>query len=142
MDTPHRTPQHPSYRKHRRQLAWQIIVPVIIAALLLVGATYFIVTATFQHNGDAARWAEISTMWLTIPFMIGALVVLAIVIAMAYLLGKVAGFIPPYTFQAQLFAARMAEGAHRVEQVGHKPLLIFPAIGRLIRAGFRKIRSR
>src|SRR5512140_1430038 len=113
MNVTQRRPQHPSYLKHRRQTAWQILVPMIVAGLVLVAAIYLLVAGTFQGNGDVDRWAAISTIWLTIPVMIGALVMLAVVIGMAYLIGRLAGFIPPYTLQAQLFTAKMTAAARR-----------------------------
>ena len=141
MAATHRTPQHPSYRRHRRQVAWQILVPIILAGLLLIVAAYLVWVGTFQGNGDVATWAAISTIWLTLPVMFGALVLLVLFGGLAYLLGRAAGFIPPYTLQAQLFTSRMVAAAHRVEQVGHRPTLIFGEIGRLIRSAVRKVRG-
>ncbi len=141
MNATHRRPQHPSYRKHRRQTAWQILLPVILAAILLVAAAVLVSLGTFRGNGDVARWAAISTIWLTIPVMLGALVMLAVFIALAYLLGRAVGLIPPYTLQAQLFTSKMVAAARRVDQFGHQPTRIIPEIGKLIRKAFRKIRG-
>ncbi len=135
-------PRHPSYLAHRRQVAWQVIVPVVLAFLLLIAAAVLVSLATFRGGGDSARWAEISTMWLTIPVMIAALVMLAVTIAVAYLLGRLAGLIPRYTYPVQKFAGEMQAGAKKVEKIGHKPALIFPELGRLIRIAFNRIRSR
>ncbi len=141
MNAPHRRPQHPSYRKHRRQVAWQILLPVLLAGVLLVVAAILVSLGTFRANGDVGRWAAISTMWLSLPVMIGALVMLVLFVGLAYLLARAAGFIPPYTLQAQLFTAKMAAAARRADQFGHRPALIIPEIGRLIKKGFRKIRG-
>lgn len=142
MNATQRRPQHPSYRRHRRQVAWQILVPMILAGLLLISAAVLVWAGAFPGNGDVARWAAISTIWLTLPVMLGALVLLALFIGLAYLLGRAAGFIPPYTLKAQLFTTRMVAAAHRVEQVGRRPVSIFGQIGRLIRNGLRKVRGR
>ena len=121
-------------------MAWQILLPMILAGLLFVAAAYLVIAGTFRGNGDVARWAAISTIWLTLPVMLGALVVLALFIGLAYLLARVAGFIPPYTLQAQLFTAKMVAAAHRAEQIGHRPTLIVGEIGTLLKNAFRKIR--
>src|SRR5512140_194589 len=102
MDSKPRRPQHASYRRHRSQVAWQIILPIIVAGLLLIVATYFIAVATFRGNGDVGRWAAISTIWLTIPVIIGSLVWLALFIGLTWVIGKAAGFLPPYTQKAQV----------------------------------------
>src|SRR5512141_1281640 len=124
-----RTRQHASYRRHQRQRAWQIIVPIVFACLLLVGVTYLISLATFRDNADVARWAEISTMWLSIPVAVMGFIMLVVVAALAYLIGRLAGFIPPYTLKAQLFAYKVEAGAHRAGEIGHNPRRIIPELG-------------
>ena len=141
MNATHRRPQHPSYRRHRRQVAWQIVLPIVLAGVLLIVAAYLISAATFQGSGDVARWAAISTIWLTLPVMFAALVLLALLIGLAYLLGRAADFIPPYSLQAQIFTSKMVAAAHRAEQIGYRPTLIFGEIGKLIKNALRKIRG-
>ncbi len=141
MDSPHRRPQHPSYRRHRSQVAWQILLPVILGGVLLVAAAVLVWLRTFKGNGDVGRWAAISTIWLTLPVMLGGLVILVVLVALAWLLGRAAGLIPPYSLQAQLFTSKMAAAARRVDQYGHRPTLIIPEIGKLIKNVFRKIRG-
>lgn len=94
-------PVHESYLKHRKQLGWQIILPVVLSALLLVGLIVLIGFATFRDNGDVARWAAISTMWIAIPVMIGLLIVLALLGGIVYLLYKLLHITPTYTGIAQ-----------------------------------------
>jgi len=94
-------PVHESYLKHRKQLVWQIIFPVVLSALLLVGLTVLINIATFRDDGDVARWAEISTMWIAIPVMLGMLIVLALLGGIVYLLKKLLHITPTYTGIAQ-----------------------------------------
>ncbi len=122
-------------------MAWQILLPVILAGVLLLAAAILVSLGTFGAGGDVERWAAISTMWLSLPVMIGGLVILALFIGLAYLLARAAGFIPPYSLQAQLFTAKMAAAARRLDQVGHRPTLIIPEIGKLLKKGFRKIRG-
>lgn len=126
---------------HRRQVAWQVILPVVLAILVLIGLIYLVAWGTFGAGGDVGRWAAISTMWLTLPVMIGALIALAAMIAVTYLLGRLAALIPRYTYTAQRYAEQMEAGAKKVERIGHRPLLIFPELGRLIKAGFDRIRQ-
>ena len=138
MNSTPRHPQHPSYRLHRRQVAWQIVLPIVLAGLMMIGLAILIGLSTFRGNGDVSRWAAISTIWLVLPVMIGGLLVLVALIGFAYLLGRLAGLIPPYTRQAQLFAFRVEAGAKRVEYVGHRPSLIFREIGGLIKTALQK----
>ena len=72
-------PVHESYLKHRKQILWQIILPVALTSLLIVALIVLINIATFNQGGDVARWAAISTIWIVIPIMIGMLIFLRVV---------------------------------------------------------------
>jgi predicted PurR-regulated permease PerM len=135
------TPQralHPSYQLHRRQVAWQIILPIVLAGLLMIGFAILVGLSTFRGNGDVSRWAAISTIWLVLPVMLAGLLVLVALIGLAYLLGRLAGLIPPYSRQAQVFAYRVEAGAKRVQYMGHRPSLIFGEIGTLLKTALKK----
>jgi hypothetical protein len=123
-------------------VAWQIILPVVLAGLLLIAAAYFIVVGTFRDNGDVSRWAAISTIWLTIPVMIEGLVWLAIFIGLAWGIGKALGFIPPYSFKAQQIVteaeARVKEGVTYV----YRPRQIVARARSMIRSRVMRIRHR
>jgi hypothetical protein len=138
MKSTPRPPQHSSYRIHRSQVAWQIILPIVLAGLVVIGVVILVGLSTFKGNGDVGRWAAISTIWLVLPVMIAGLLVLVALVGVAYLLGRLAGLVPPYTRQAQLFAFRVEAGAKRVDYVGHRPSLIFGEIGSLIKTALKK----
>ena len=133
-------PRHPSYIKHRSQVLWQILLPMVLAFLFFAGAIFLLVRGTFSAGGDVGRWAAISTMWLTLPVMLAALITLVLLIAVTWLIGRLIGLIPPYTYIVQKYASEMEAGAKKVEYMGHRPMTIFPELGRLIRLGFNKIR--
>lgn len=90
-----------SYLQHRKQVTRQIILPVIIASLLMIGLIVLICLATFNQGGDVGRWAAISTMWILIPVIIAGILVLAILIGSIYLLARGLGALPYYTGIAQ-----------------------------------------
>ncbi len=141
MDPKPAKPQHPSYLKHRSQVAWQIIVPVILAALVIVAAVVLLSIGTFRGNGDVDRWAAISTIWLVIPVMLGGILVLAILIAVAWGLGYLAGFIPPYSHKAQVFVSQVKAGVQRGAEYSRRPRLLIPEIGHLLGKGLRRLRG-
>jgi hypothetical protein len=141
MDPKKSKPTHPSYRLHRSQMAWQVIVPVVLAGLILIAVTVLVAVATFRDNGDVDRWAAISTIWLVLPVMFGALIMLVVLAALAYVIGLAAGFIPPYTYKAQVFMSQVEAGAKRGAEYAHSPRTLVPEIGHLIRTGFRRLRG-
>ena len=79
----------------------QIILPVVLSALVLIGMIVLISFATFKSGGDVGRWAAISTIWIIIPALIAGLIVLAILIGLIYLMARALGALPHYTGIAQ-----------------------------------------
>ncbi len=142
MDSKQRRPQHASYRLHRRQVAWQIILPVVLAGLCLIAVAVLLSMAVAGGNAQVARWADVSTMWLSLPVMVGALVMLAILIGLAWAIGKGAAFIPPYSYKAQVFVSEVEKRVKQGAAYAYRPAGLVSQIGHLIRNRIRKLRQR
>jgi hypothetical protein len=131
-------PEHPSYKRHRKQTINQIILPVILSALLVIALIVLINLATFRADGDVGRWAAISTIWIIIPVMLMGLIVLAILIGLIYLMARGSQIIPIYTGLAQDYVAKarwyITRGAHMLV----KPFLVIEGWSASIQEFFRK----
>jgi hypothetical protein len=129
-------PVHESYQRHRRQLATQIILPMALAALLFVALVVLINLATFGGNGDVARWAAVSTIWIAIPIMIASLIFLAVLIGLIYLLARLLGIAPIYTNKAQNFVQKLGIRIQLAADASVKPVMFWDSIGASIRRLF------
>jgi hypothetical protein len=114
---------HDSYRKHRRHLISQIILPVALAAILFIALIVLINVATFRDNGDVDRWAAISTMWIVMPIFVIGLIFLGILIGVIYLLGRLLAITPIYTGKAQDFIHKIAIRIRLVADAAVKPIM-------------------
>lgn len=132
-------PEHYSYQLHRKQRFTQIILPVVLSAVLFIGMIILVCLATFKLNGDVARWAEISTIWISIPIIVTGLIFLAILIGLIYLLVRVLVVLPYYTSMAQdyIYIARgyIIRGADMVV----KPVIDLEGFIEKIKAFFGRI---
>lgn len=95
------SPEHYSYQRHRKQRTTQIILPVILSAVALVGIVVLVSVATFNQGSDVGRWAAISTIWIIIPMLLGGLITLAILIGLIVLMARALDALPHYTSIAQ-----------------------------------------
>ena len=129
-------PVHQSYLKHRRQLVWQIILPIALTSVLIVALIVLINVATFRQNGDVARWAAVSTIWIVIPIMVGLLVLLALLVGLVYLMNRLLDITPTYTGMAQDLVHRVATYIKRGADAAVKPIFILDGIGASIKAFF------
>jgi hypothetical protein len=133
-------PVHESYLRHRKQIVWQIIMPVVLTSLLIVALIVLVNIATFSQGGDVARWAAISTMWIVIPIMIGMLIFLAILVGLVYLMQKLLSVTPTYTGLAQDYVYKAELYLKRMSEALVKPVLQLNGILASILAFFEKIK--
>lgn len=131
-------PVHESYQKHRKELAWKIIFPVVLSVVLCVGLIVLISVATFGWGGDVQRWADISTMWIAVPFMLEMLVVLAVIVGLIYVLAKLLNITPKYTPIAQDFFYKIKSYARGFADAVAKPVISLNSIGASIGRLFGK----
>ena len=132
-------PRHYSYQVHRRQVVRQIVLPVILAALLMIGMIVLISFATFSEGGDVSRWAAISTMWIVIPIMAAGIIFLAILIGLIYLLALALGNLPQYTAIAQDYVFKARGYITRAADMLVQPILMLNSWLENIRAFFGRI---
>ena len=132
-------PVHESYLKHRRQLTWQILMPVLLMCILLIALIVIINIATFRDNGDVARWAAISTIWIVIPIMVGMLIFLVLLGGLIYLLSKLLGITPRYTGLAQDYIHKAAGAIKRGLDAIVRQFIEIQGVLASIREFFKKI---
>jgi hypothetical protein len=124
----HRIQDHPSYQLHRRQMWTQILLPILLATLIFVGVIVITSMATFRDHGGVARWAAISTIWLVMPVMLAGLIFLIVLLALIYLLARLIGLIPPYSYQAQRIVYRIEGNIKRGTEMILRPALFVDTI--------------
>ncbi len=100
--TPLPPPTHASYLKHRKDVIWKIIFPLVAATLLVIVISVLIGIRAFSGGqNDVGLWAAISTIWIVIPLMVMALVIAGLLFGLVYGLARLLGVTPHYTGLAQ-----------------------------------------
>jgi hypothetical protein len=135
-----RVTDHESYRRHRKQMWAQVILPVLAGALILVVAPLGLWLTLGNGGGDVGRWAAISTIWLLFPPLIGGLIVLLVVITLIFVGSRIYGGIPRFTSKAQLIAGRVAAGARRSAALIRSPVLAVRAVASAARNRLTQLR--
>lgn len=129
-------PAHESYKRHRKQLAWQIILPVLLSTVLCIALIVLIWFATFRGGGDVGRWAAVSTIWIVVPIMIGLVIVLALLVGLVYLMARLLNIAPNYTALAQEYVHKAAGYVKRGADAAVRPVFFVDGLGASIRAFF------
>lgn len=132
-------PEHYSYLVHRKQRNTQVILPVVLSALLMIGMIVLISFATFKSSGDVGRWAAISTIWIIIPLLITGLIVLALLIGGIYLMARALSGLPYYTGIAQDYVHKARGYITRGADMAAKPILAINDLVENLKAFFGRI---
>jgi hypothetical protein len=118
----------------------QIILPIVLSVVLCIAMIVLINMATFRDNGDVARWAAVSTIWVVIPIMIGMLIFLTILVGLIYLLAKLMNVTPTYTGLAQDYVHKAAIYIQRGADALVKPVIQLNGILASIIAFFERMK--
>ena len=131
-------PVHETYLKHRRELRWKILAPVIAASVLWVLCSGRVYVATFGYGGDVTLWAEISEIYLAIPTIIFLVILFALVGGLVFLMARLLSVLPRYTFMAQDLSYKMKAFVRRGADKAVKPVIFLDSLGASINRIFGK----
>jgi hypothetical protein len=116
-------PNPVTYSAHRRDVLWQITVPIIIGTAVLLLAVIGVILAGSSGTGDISRWADISMIWLLTPNIILAVFVLVILCAFVYVFIYLLRVLPSYTRMAQDFFFRVQTQVRIYSDKAVEPIL-------------------
>jgi hypothetical protein len=124
-----------SVLKHRQQFIWQILVPFLVMAALIVAGAILAVTGGPKQTGV---WADVSIIWMLFPMLGFALLVAVVLGSLIYGMAKLTQITPHYTGHAQQFAAAVSAGTLKVADGAARPILWFHQAGAIIKSLFHK----
>jgi hypothetical protein len=126
--------ESPSLRNHRRQRFWQILFPFLLVTVLVIAAGVFAVAG---GASQARAWADVSLIWLVVPILVFALLFLALLVGMIYLVARLTHAIPPISTKAQFYGRRISGGVRSVADKAVQPVVWLEQFGATLAALFR-----
>jgi len=132
-------PEHYSYQLHRKQCVTQIVLPMVVSALVLVGMIALVIFSTFKSDGDVSRWAAISTIWIVIPILFAGLVLIAILVGLVYLMARALDALPHYTGMAQDYVSIARSYIIRGADMAVKPVISLHGFIENVKGFFERI---
>jgi hypothetical protein len=124
----------PTIRAHKRQFAWQVLVPFLAMAILIIAGAVLVVSGGESRTGV---WADVSAIWLLIPALLFAFVILAILVTTIYGMIKLLQVLPHYTGKAQDMFALLSTSTRKVADGATRPFVWFRQVGAAIRSIFK-----
>lgn len=120
VSQPIRNPK--THAEHRREVFWQITFPLLIGILLILAAVGVIVYLTVQPVTDVGRWADVSLIWLILPSLFLAFLMLAILIGFIVLVSYLLRLIPPYALIVQLYVEQFKGKLSQIFNLSVEPI--------------------
>lgn len=95
----------PSYQQHKRQTFWQVLLPVLLSALVVLAGLAFLILTAAQGDsaGQLSGWADTSLIWLLLPVMGAGLMAILLLGGLIYLLARLLKILPTYTALVQRY---------------------------------------
>jgi len=141
MDTQNQSPhleRNPkTHAEHRRETFWQITFPLMIGILLLLAAVAVIILSATQPVTDVGRWADVSLMWLILPSLFFALILLVLLIGFVYLISFLLRLIPRYALIVQLYFEAGKKKVSQLSNLSIEPILRMRSIWAAVRYAAR-----
>jgi hypothetical protein len=125
----------PTIRLHKRQVAWQILIPFLLAALMLLAAGVWLV---WGETARARVWADVSIMWLIAPMLLLTLAALALLIALIVGMVKLLQAMPRFTSRAQQISGQVAAGARKAADRAVEPFIWIEQAGAAVKSIFKR----
>lgn len=131
-------PSNPcSRRAHRREVWWQIVMPLLIGVLLGAAAIFGLGTG---RVGNVQNAAQLAAILLTIPLMVIGVLFFVLAVFLIFALGRVMHWIPAQTFKIQQLADKVSQGTIRSANLLAGPLLFVESWASAIGTIFRRRR--
>jgi hypothetical protein len=116
--------QHPITRAtvhaHKNQFIWQILVPFLIMAVMIITGAVLIVSGEQLRYGV---WSDISVIWLLTPVLFFALAILIILVTAIYGMIKLLQVLPFYTGKAQDIFDILSAGMRKITNGVSSPIM-------------------
>lgn len=130
-------PRNPlTQQKHRREVLWQITIPVVTGTVLML---VFCVLAATLSSPNASVWADISLIWMIPPAWFFVFLMMVINAGSAYLVIKLIAEAPPFFFKMQNFLRRLQLKVGTVSNKAVEPFLRVQGWGASARAAKREV---
>ena len=109
-----------TYREHRRQIMWQIYLPIGVVVFLVVLAAILVI---FYPELDVSMWADIALIMLVSLVMIAAIIFLALNIFAIIGTRRGLQILPYYLFVGQSYTFRIRNRVRQYSDMAVKPII-------------------
>ena len=112
-----------THAEHRKEVFWQITLPLLIGILVVVAATIGVIFAATQPESELRRWADVSVIWLILPTLLFTLIGMVILAGLVYAVSAVLKILPRYSVIALLYFETAKEKVSKISNQMVEPII-------------------
>jgi sterol desaturase/sphingolipid hydroxylase (fatty acid hydroxylase superfamily) len=112
-----------THAEHRREVFWQISLPLLIGVLLILAIVIGVIFSATQPITEVSRWANISMIWMIMPALFFALLFMIILAGLVYAISVLFHHVPRYAAIVQLYLERGKEKVNQFSNQIVEPIL-------------------
>ena len=139
QDNPHRIRNPFTKQRHRKEVFWQISVPIVIGGMILLVISFL---STRLVADETSRWADISSIWIIAPVIVLGFLSLVTLIAGIVAVVKLIQVLPNYSFRLQKSLMNVRTRLKRMADRSVEPVLRLGAFSAAAKKFSRRITRR
>jgi len=112
-----------TYRQHRREVLWQITLPLAGGGALVLAAAIGVIGAAASGTATLGRWMSVALIWLIAPALVVSLVFLIFLLGAVYALTRALAIVPLYARGAQEIFTTLYRRTRRFADAAVEPIL-------------------
>jgi len=122
-----------THAEHRREVFWQITLPLVLGVLLILAVVGAIIFSVTRPVTDVGRWADVSLIWLILPSLFFALIILIVLAGLIYAITFLQRLVPRYTLIIQVYFEKARAKVSQLLNLSTEPILRINSIWAAIR---------
>lgn len=124
-----------THQAHRREVFWQITLPLIVGALIFLGLAG---AASWGAIGQVRAWADFGIIWLILLMIVPGLLILILLAGLVYGVTWLIMHLPEYALQTQKIFMLISGRAKEIANKTAEPVLRIEGAWASLKSIFRK----
>lgn len=125
--------------QHRRQRMLQIWLPLSVSFIVVLALAVWAVVAATAPGASMTHWANVSAIVVILPICMGAVLLLAVVIALIFLTARIYQALPGLDRKVQTIFLIIEGGARRAADQSVRPIFAVNSWAARLKALFSSI---
>lgn len=109
--------------EHRRQMTWQVWVPLGASILIFLGLAGLVVAGALTKSDQIERWGSLSAVWIILPVLFVGLIFLPILVACIFGMSKLLVKMPDWMLKLLMGVVQIGQVTRHAADSSTRPVM-------------------